>query len=370
MKTGSLEGFVDRTWQVVHDSGELAAATQSYIIDNLEGETDGKYVLYSRIVNAFVGSGDVIFSLNPQEATTNLGEQAVWGSNTTVGASRNGNTGGIRVGVTDSAAGRISLSETKIQVKTGMIRPSISKVAQDINGTTVRDIVLYGSSWNETSTPISKLAIFCNKTTAIGIGSRFILLKEVRIASGLRTGELDIRGTLKGAWQEVYRGEVVTTATLPHHIQGAKTSITVSGLLGNTKDQILRVRVRAVNGYNGAVNAWIKPNNCGAGACGYQSVAGNDTTPSAYRSTSEAGFFCGGFGALNQIMHSETIIYAKSGFVRTAIQEVLHANGTVVYLFGSSFNDTSNEITSLVISGDQIGTFGIGTEIVIERLNL
>lgn len=360
MKTGSLEGFVDRTWQICHDSGELAAAATSYTISGLDGDTDVKYRLIVRGV-AGVTNSNFLMRFN-NDTGTNYGIQRLSGQGTNVLAARGTATAAyLNVNLTTPANGSVNRSDTLIQAKSGSVRTLTIKDIGQLSGTTVDIVSVQGWSWNNTADNITSIVVLSDQASGIGIGSRFILLKEVHVPSGLRTGELDIRGTLKGAWQEVYR----------HTVTGAaETAITVSGLKGNTTDQILRVRVRGVNGYSGAVNAWIKPNNCGAGSCGYQSVAGNDATPSAYRSTSEAGFFCGGFGALNQVMHSETIIYAKSGFVRTAIQEVLHANGTVVYLFGSSLNDTSNEIISLVISGDQIGTLGIGTEIVIERLNL
>jgi hypothetical protein len=68
------------------------------------------------------------------------------------------------------------------------------------------------------------------------------------------------------------------------------------------------------------------------------------------------------------------LLYAKTGYVRTALSEIIRdITGTTVsfiILQGDSYNETSTEMTSLVISSDQTNGLGVGTSIIVERLNL
>lgn len=155
--------------------------------------------------------------------------------------------------------------------------------------------------------------------------------------------------------------------------RGSQTSLTVSGLTGNT-DVLYRVRARIVNGYNGAASYLIRPNNISsADNSGYQSLEGSDATVSATRGTL-TGLILSANTALNQLTMSEVILYAKSGFVRTAITERARDISTTtvatVSLIGQALNNTSDEITSLVFFASQTGGYGIGSSFVVERLNL
>lgn len=364
MKTGSLEGFVDRTWQVVHDSGELGAAVTSYTISGIDGDTDVKYRLISRVVNGYNGASSCLCRIN-NDSGANYGNQYIQGGDTTVGAGR-GTTGtNFSIGY-GAALARVSMCEVLLNAKSGIVRSSIKKIAYDITGTTVNYVQAAGQSWNNTADNIISLNIYSDQTSGIGIGSRFILLKEVRIASGLRTGELDILGTLKGAWQEVYR----------HTVAGsAETSITVSGLLGNTLDQILRVRVRAVSGSTTNTIGVRINNDSGATAYGYQQLNGNSTSASAGRTT-DSGINMGYAVAINDLTLMEILLYSKTGFPRTAICESVQTiSGTTVTqmtLSGHSYVEGTNatQLTSLVFVSSDTGGFGIGSEFVVERLNL
>lgn len=570
MKTGSLEGFVDRTWQVVHDSGELAAAVTSYAISGLDGDTDVKYRLISRVVNGYNGAVD--FPLRPNnDLGNNYGYQVISANSTTAFAARGTTTGlSNAVGYSD-ALNSISFADLILNAKSGSVRTGISKTTYNVAGTTVGSIQLNGISWNNTADNITSLVIAASAASGIGIGSRFILLKEVHVPSGLRTGELDIRGTLEGAWQEIYRhtvtssfdilsgsGEVevlvvgggsggsggapdipgsggnggqvvsqtgvaVTVGSYPivvgigglygayasgysgvggdssafgytatggaavhsstsstngvgasgtgkdgitsdfsgasvmygsgggrsyvngyeaggdgagsgswgpspagghaglanrgggggghggsqitdnhggsgivivryltssgivaeggtvtadglytvHSFTGGETSITVTGFLGNTLDQLLRVRVRAVNGYNGNSSAYILLNSDAGNNYGDQYIQGASTTASAGGRTGQGTLsdFCG-YTGLGMVSSSEILLYAKKGYPRTAIVESIHSSGAVVLIFGKVWQNTADELTGMVISSSQANGLGIGTEIIIERLNL
>jgi len=617
MKTGSLEGFVDKTWQVVHDSGELAAAVTSYTISGLDGNTDVKYRLISRVVNGATAAYGIVVRPN-NDTGSNYGLQLVRGQNATVEAGRSTSTG-MRI-CDCNTSGQLNMNDMVLNAKSGVVRTAISKMASNINGTTMNDIYLQGHSWNNTADNITSLVIGSAQASGIGIGSRFILLKEVRIASGLRTGTLDIRGALKGSWQEIYRHSVASqtfavtsgsgnaeilvvagggaggagdagggggggvihnnsyalsvgsypvsvgvgglhvvsssglngknsifndqtalggggggcgavganggnggggggsppvtagtgsqgynggngltqsgqnpggggggaggvgaaattnkggdggvgvaytirgtgsvyyaggggggienqtvgsggnggggsggknaggvggtgaantggggggggsggtggdggsgivvvryltsalTATggtittdgsyTVHTFLSAETSISVAGLLGNTKDQLLRIRARLVGGYAGTAYRGIRINNdSGAAAYGLQSIVGTGGSVTAGRTT-RSYMDLPASVALNDVGYSETLLYCKTGYARLAISEAAEQiNGTTVndvYLIGNSYVEGSNatEVTGLTFYSSSTGGFGTGTEIVIERLNL
>jgi hypothetical protein len=132
-----------------------------------------------------------------------------------------------------------------------------------------------------------------------------------------------------------------------------------------------------VNGYNGASSYDLRPNNDTGSNYGYQKLQAANTSVGSERGTTQNVLLYAGGGecnALNELSMSECIIYVKSGFVRTGINEVTHEiSGTTVTLLqymGLVWNNTSDEINSLVIIAAQANGLGIGTEIVLERLNL
>jgi len=362
LKTGNLTGFIDNLWMVAHDSGELAATVSAYQIAGLDGDTDEQYRLISRVVNGYNGANQIYVRPN-SDSGSNFGYQYLYGSDTSTGVGRGT---GSRFGELNycAALGDICFFDMLIQAKSGQVRTSIDKTGRFTSGSaTVGLVGITGGAWNNTVDNLTSLQI-TGSASGLGIGSRFILLKKVTNSTGMRTGTLDVRGTIKGAWQEVYR----TT------LAAAATAVTVSGLLGNTKDQILRVRVRWIGGYDGSYGAGIRMNaDATASRHGHQALDGTSTTASTWRGTS-TDFPIGNPTDLDGISHYETLIYAKAGFVRTGISEgVFGVTGTFVYgvqLLGHSYNESATELTSLLIYAGQANGLGIGTEIVVERLNL
>ena len=151
------------------------------------------------------------------------------------------------------------------------------------------------------------------------------------------------------------------------------TSLTIPSLTGNS-DVLYRLRARVVNGYNGTSIVGVRPNGDTAGNYGYQNLRGISTGVDASGgAVIDLVDFCV-CTALNNISSAEMILYAKSGYVRTAIHEtVLDVNGTGVLgisLYGHSYTDTATEITTLVIYASQANGLGIGSSFSLERLNL
>jgi hypothetical protein len=197
----------------------------------------------------------------------------------------------------------------------------------------------------------------------INVGSRIILLRKVSATDGTQYGQMNIKGIVKYAWQEVYK----TT------LASAQTSMTISNLLGNT-DILYRLKVRAVSGIANN-NFYVRPNNDTGGNYGNQILTGNNTTVAAARDTSETYFWLTNTADndANEIADSEMIIYAKSGYIRPAIvtssEKITGTTVTQSNLYGQAWADTTNQITSMVVTSGDNG-LGIGTAITLERLNL
>jgi hypothetical protein len=151
--------------------------------------------------------------------------------------------------------------------------------------------------------------------------------------------------------------------------EGPQTSLTVSSLTGNT-DVLYRLRYRIVA--NAESYVACQPNNDGtANIYGLQNIQGSNTTIVAQRGALSTGLRMG-YMYDNHLLFGELIIYAKSGYVRTALQESFDINTTTIdclFLQGEAWNDVSTQITSLVIGG-AANCLDVGTEIVLERLNL
>ena len=113
------------------------------------------------------------------------------------------------------------------------------------------------------------------------------------------------------------------------------------------------------------------PNNDSDNDYGYQELDGTSDTASALRDTSEAQMHLGNAAAQNNLSFSESILYMKSGYLRTAISKIIKTiTGTTVTsinLKGQVYQDTSTNITSMVILADQTNGLGVGTVIELER---
>jgi len=173
----------------------------------------------------------------------------------------------------------------------------------------------------------------------------------------MRIGNRRQIGTLyDDCWQRIYS----TTLT------EATNSITISGLDGNTDEEYkLIVRGR----YNtDAVIFILNLNNDTGENYGQQNIQAINTALTAKRSSSETYIVLGVGEALNDISFSDTLIYAKSGKIRTSISTwACNVAGTTIgrlRIQAQSWNNTADNITSMVIS--TIGTNGMIAGTVIE----
>jgi len=151
----------------------------------------------------------------------------------------------------------------------------------------------------------------------------------------------------------------------------AATSVTISGLTGDT-DEIYILRCKFKNSYAGDTTYYARPNNDSATNYGYQDLSGGDTTVAAGRVTNATGRIISSVRAENHYVYADMTIWAKSGYLRTG--KVVSANGidgtTVDYieLLGLVWNNTADEITSLVILSDQTNGIGVGSQIDLYKL--
>ena len=179
---------------------------------------------------------------------------------------------------------------------------------------------------------------------------------------GIRTGTLNVQGKVTaGEFQKIYQ----TT------LAAAATSVTISGLDGNT-DVLYEVRARVITGAGGGGNEQVRPNNDAVdGNYGYQTLTGTNTTVGAARSTLTGMIFADGNSA-GDVSFATMLLYAKSGYVRTSITQATNriaaTTVTNIKLIGNSWNNTADNITSIVIPTAAANGLGIGTVIELWAL--
>lgn len=159
-----------------------------------------------------------------------------------------------------------------------------------------------------------------------------------------------------------YSGTIcLEAATVP---QTTDTSYSLTG--DQDLEYILEARI--VNGYNGGVNGCVRINNDTGSTYGYQGLYGANTTTSASRNALDRMYVTSA-SALGNLMQFELTIHAKSGYVRTALLDSLDGAATTtvaqVSKQGFSWNNTADEITSLVVLADQTNGLGKGTQITL-----
>lgn len=151
-------------------------------------------------------------------------------------------------------------------------------------------------------------------------------------------------------------------------LAASATSLTISNLDGNVDIEYI-IEVRIVNDYNGSVTYYLQPNNDSTpGGYGYAFVYGWGATAAAAVSTAP-GLVCGNCGALNHISWSRTRLRAKSGFNRVAVTEkvkqVTGTTPTFAEFWGQVWNNSADNITSIVLSASAANGLGVGTYICL-----
>jgi len=169
--------------------------------------------------------------------------------------------------------------------------------------------------------------------------------------------EHSTNGTHK-SWRQVYSNTLASAAT----------SVTISGLDGNT-DISYWIVARIIGGTTADI--YLQPNGDTASNYGSQRLVGNNTTVSALRNTSETGLKFDSVLA-NNVTMIKGILYAKSGYGRTFNGETMNqVTGTTingVVRWDSVWNNTADNITSLVLLSSAASGLGIGTFIEIYAL--
>jgi hypothetical protein len=335
-------------WKVAYDSGELGSAQTSVTISSLDGNTDGEYQLITRIINGYNGAVNYGVRLN-NDTGSNYGRQTQYATSTTAAAVRTAESYN-RIGYV-SAQNQVNTYIYNIFPKSGYTRTAIGKGSFEVSGTTVGYVALDGLSWSNTADNITSIVVLADQTNGIGVGSRIILLKKTTVLDTSKT------------WEQVYT----------HTVTGsAESSFGVNTLTGNS-DVVYRVSGRIKNGQSGAPDYYIRFNSDSGSNYGMQRFTGTNTTVAASQSAVD-GVYIPSASALNDYVHFEGIIYAKSGKIRTIIIEGLGAiSSTTVsqdLLNAYSWNNTADEITNISFFGTGSNGFGVGSEVSIERLNL
>ena len=369
MRTGKLnqssQGVLSAgVWQLVEEKIFTEAVT-SHTFSGLNGDVDEEYRLVSFLVGG--SASTAAYDLRPNNDTgANYGYQRILGTDTTVASARVTNATAFRFG--ESSKNQITISDILIRAKSGFLRTATSKWAYEITGTTVGAIFLYGYSWNNTADNITSLVVTASQTGGIGVGSHLLLFKRTLsgpdASSGIKTGDLNIQGAVNcGVMQKIYQ----TTLT------EAATSVTISDLDGNT-DTIYELWVRQIGGSGSANYGTVTINaDNGVNHYGYQILSGAATTASASRGTDSKEYF-NAFTATasGSVSFCRQLIYAKSGNIRVILSdETGNISTTTVAsqsLSGYAWNNTADNITSLVLATNQTNGLGIGTHIELWAL--
>jgi hypothetical protein len=157
----------------------------------------------------------------------------------------------------------------------------------------------------------------------------------------------------------------VTTWRLAYSttLASATTSVTISSLDGNT-DVVYRLKIVSEGVGTGEWLLYL--NNDSGSNYGFQFLKGVNATASAYRAA-YTGMYMAGDGLNTNRSQFEGLIYAKSGYLRTMISDNAGAIATTTVneasIFGNSWNNTADNLTSIVINGGGTEKMGVGTVI-------
>lgn len=177
----------------------------------------------------------------------------------------------------------------------------------------------------------------------------------------MEIGGFDPQGTVTG----VSRWELVGETT----ISSATNTYTFSSLTGNTAE-VYRLSFNIVNDQAGASLYYLRPNSDNGANYGYQYLRGNGSTISATRAT-ENNFLLGENTTQNYVCSGELLLYAKSGYVRTNIHtrasSITSTTVGIFDLFGESWNNTADGITSLVVVSNTASGLGVGSYLALYR---
>jgi len=175
----------------------------------------------------------------------------------------------------------------------------------------------------------------------------------------MRVGKKQVLGTLKAdAFVKIYdSGELAASAT----------SVAISGLNGDTDEEYI-IRCRLVSGAADSVFEMRLAGDTGNNY-GHQFLYGNNTSPAAARDVKTFWYLGGSDCDSGESAYSEVRLYAKTGFIRTALEitasKIATTTITSIWRMGLSWNDTSTNITSITVLADQANGLGVGSRIEV-----
>ena len=176
----------------------------------------------------------------------------------------------------------------------------------------------------------------------------------------MKTGNKYPQGAVNyDSWQLEYE-TTITSAT---------QTVTISNLTGDTAE-VYKIVVFLKSDSNEGAYYTLRPNNDSGANYGVQTIIGEDSVIYATRSTTETGLDFVSTDA-GKVAYATFLLYAKSGYVRTIIKEKNGSiNGTTINsvgICGCSWNNTVDEITSLVFTTNKSEAYGIGSYIALYK---
>lgn len=162
-----------------------------------------------------------------------------------------------------------------------------------------------------------------------------------------------LTGITAGMWTLVQRQTLTSPAT----------SVTFSSLNGNT-DRRYKVVLRWLNGYDGEVLLYLRPNNDAGATYLGQSLTASDTSVSGAAYTAST---IGSASVLSNVTFVTAELDAVSGRTRQAMSQMSFAEARISF-YGVQWANTADNITSLVVTASQAN--GIGNTTVVELWKL
>jgi hypothetical protein len=149
------------------------------------------------------------------------------------------------------------------------------------------------------------------------------------------------------------------------------TSVTITS--DGDRDVLYYISASIVNGYAGSVEYYLRPNNVSTNTVyGYQYFQGGNVTVNADNvTTGISGIDISGNINGSQAQ-TDIFLFAKSGFVRPLLvsraDRISTTTVTGTIQMGEVWNNTADNITSLVFFADQTNGFKAGSTIEVYAL--
>lgn len=156
-------------WKLIHVV-DIASNVQSYIVSNLDGDTDVEYMIICRFVCAASATTTYQLRLN-NDSANNYGYQAITGAVAVAGAVQSTADSGLWLSQADNTDD-ICMCNGLLFAKSGYERTMINHSMDRVGGTTVNRATIIHSSWSNTSDNVRSMVFYANQVSGIGVGSR------------------------------------------------------------------------------------------------------------------------------------------------------------------------------------------------------